>query len=196
MLQFIVGLDLGQMQDYSALVIAQKDVKDGLAHYAIPHLQRFPLHTSYPTIVDKVKEMLESPALWRRDATLIIDATGCGLPVLNMFERSHLPCPVRGVWIHGGDSVTRENLNFRTPKRDLVSVVSVLLQSGRLRITDSLPDSRTLERELLNFKVTIDSQTGHDSYSSWRENIHDDLVLATALALWFGEHGRRPARAY
>jgi hypothetical protein len=42
-------------------------------------------------------------------------------------------------------------------------------------------------RELLNFKVKIDPQTAHDSYAAWRENIHDDLVLATALSLWAAE---------
>src|SRR4051794_17057313 len=42
--------------------------------------------------------------------------------------------------------------------------------------------------ELRNFKLTIDPRTAHDSYASWRESDHDDLVLATALALWAGEN--------
>ena len=45
------------------------------------------------------------------------------------------------------------------------------------------------------FKVSI-SLKGHDSYGNdvgmWRENAHDDLVLAVALAAWFGENA--PAR--
>lgn len=43
-----------------------------------------------------------------------------------------------------------------------------------------------LVKELLNFKVTI-STSGHDSYEAWREGDHDDLVLATAMALWLAE---------
>jgi hypothetical protein len=27
----------------------------------------------------------------------------------------------------------------------------------------------------------------HDSYNAWRESIHDDLVLAVALAAWYAE---------
>jgi hypothetical protein len=27
----------------------------------------------------------------------------------------------------------------------------------------------------------------HDIYGAWREGAHDDLVLATALACWYGE---------
>jgi hypothetical protein len=73
--------------------------------------------------------------------------------------------------------------------------VQVLLQSGRLKIAEALPESKTLIRELLNFKVRIDPLTVHDSYSAWRENIHDDLVLAVALECWIGEQcgGTTPA---
>ena len=31
------------------------------------------------------------------------------------------------------------------------------------------------------------SMAAHDIYGAWREGQHDDLVLATALAVWFGE---------
>ena len=43
---------------------------------------------------------------------------------------------------------------------------------------------------MLAFKVTL-SASGHDSYANdWRENPHDDLVLAVALAVWLGESVR------
>jgi hypothetical protein len=79
------------------------------------------------------------------------------------------------------------------PKRDLVSVVQVLLQAERLKIASSLKEASTLTAELLAFKVSINLR-GHDSYGNdagpWRENPHDDLVLAVALAAWYGEHYR------
>jgi hypothetical protein len=188
--QFFVGLDLGQSQDFTALVVAERTVKDGQAHYQVPHLQRFRLGTSYPVIVDRVKELLETPPL-QQNSVLVVDATGCGKPVLDMFIAARLPCRTYGVWITGGDMVTNEWFNYRVPKRDLVGIVSVLLQSKRLKIIDSLPDSHVLEKELLNFRVKIDPLTAHDSYSSWREADHDDLVLATALAVWLGQYQKR-----
>ena len=39
--------------------------------------------------------------------------------------------------------------------------------------------------------VQIDPLTAHDSYGAWREKEHDDLVLAVALACWYGERGHR-----
>jgi hypothetical protein len=48
-----------------------------------------------------------------------------------------------------------------------------------------------LVRELENFKVKVNIHTAHDSYETWRESDHDDLVLALALAFWWAE--QRPA---
>ena len=72
-----------------------------------------------------------------------------------------------------------------------MSTVSVLLQAKRLKIVSSLKEAQTLVSELQAFKVSI-SLSGHDRYGNdqgaWRENPHDDLVLAVALAAWYGEH--------
>lgn len=120
------------------------------------------------------------------------DRTGVGRPVVDVLRATELS-PV-SVTITGGDVVTQDRQDFRVSKRDLVSAVQVLLQSERLKIAKALPEAQTLTDELLAFKVNI-SQRGHDSYGNdvagWRENPHDDLVLATALAAGYGEqpHG-------
>jgi hypothetical protein len=64
----------------------------------------------------------------------------------------------------------------------------VLLQTGRLKIASALPEAEVLVKELLAFQVKITS-TAHDAYGAWREGVHDDLVLALALATWYGEQG-------
>ena len=79
------------------------------------------------------------------------------------------------------------NTRYNVPKRDLVGVLQVLLHSRRLVFAAEHPMTPVLMQELSNFKVTIDPRTAHDSYAAWREGIHDDLVLATALACWYGE---------
>ena len=78
-------------------------------------------------------------------------------------------------------------MNWRVPKRDLVGAVQVPLQQQRLQFAEALPLTSVLTQELLTFKVTIDPATAHDSYAAWRERDHDDLVLALALAVWWGE---------
>ena len=123
----------------------------------------------------------------------LVDQTGVGRPVVDMLRGAGLK-PI-AITITGGDSVTREGGAVRVPKRDLVSTVQVLLQSKRLKIARGLKEAQTLTDELLAFKVTI-TTTGHDRYGNdvgmWRENPHDDLVLAVALAAWYGENAPTP----
>jgi hypothetical protein len=67
------------------------------------------------------------------------------------------------VTITGGDQVPRDHARqeYRTPKRDLVATVALLLQQRRLRIAAALPLAETLREELANVKVTI-TVGGHD----------------------------------
>ena len=182
--RYLVGLDLGQAQDYTALVIAEQQGTPPQARYHVRHLERFPLGTAYPVIVSHVQALLQHPTL-QRQSTLVVDATGCGRPVVDLLTQAQFD-PV-AVSIHGGDSVQHEGRHWRVPKRDLVSVLQVLLQTERLKVAEALPLAQGLVQELLNFRVTIDPRTAHDSYSAWREGQHDDLVLACALACWWGE---------
>jgi hypothetical protein len=76
-------------------------------------------------------------------------------------------------------------------KLDLITSAQILLQSVRLKIAATLPDTATLTAELLHMRVKIDPKTAHDSYPAWRENQHDDLVFAVALACWLEENERR-----
>jgi hypothetical protein len=60
-----------------------------------------------------------------------------------------------------------------------------------LRIAKTLPLAETLRKEIDTFTVKI-SSSGHESYEAWREQDHDDLVLALALALWSTRRTERP----
>ena len=182
---YIVGLDLGQSFDYTALVILEAGgTPPAQATYAVRHLHRWPLDTSYPTMLADLAGLLARAPLAGR-STLVVDHTGVGRPVVDQIRQGGLAC--LAVSLHGGDVVTQMGANYRVPKRDLVGVVQVLLQQRRVRFAAGLPLVGVLTQELLNFKVTIDPRTAHDSYASWREKDHDDLVLALALACWWAE---------
>jgi len=175
---FIIGLDLGQSRDYTALCIIEK-LEDRIYH--IRRLERT-RGTPYPEAAARVKVIMQKLP----GAALVVDGTGVGAPVTDMFRQAGLK--PTAIYIHGGDRVTHEGDTYRVPKRDLVGVLQVLLQNARLKIAPG-PLSDLLINEMLNFKVTIDPVTSHDSYSAWREEDHDDLVLSVALAAWWGERG-------
>ena len=218
---YILGVDLGQAQDYTALTVLERTSHDtgrykererlpgimvwqngertgGEApvarvpvlehHYAARHLERLPTGTPYPAQVKRIKELHTLLSAQGSALKLGVDQTGVGRPVVDMLRSSGLK--PTAVTITGGDATSGGGLEYRVPKRDLVSAVQVLLQSERLKIARALQEAETLTAELLAFKVSV-SLKGHDSYGNdvgpWRENPHDDLVLAVALACWFGE---------
>jgi len=149
--------------------------------YAIRHMMRFSLGTPYPEIIRAVAALLGQAPLAGR-AALIVDATGVGRPVVDALRDAQLD--PYAVTITGGDRVVRDGREVRVPKRDLAMVVQVLLQQRRLRFAAELPLLDVLKRELQSFEVKINPATAHDSYLSWREGAHDDLVLAAALSCW------------
>lgn len=149
----------------------------------VAHLERFPLHTSYPAIVDAVCDRLESRPLAGRTVELVIDATGVGRAVLDVFHQRQL-WP-RAVTITGGNAVTVDGREYHVPKVELVSTVAVLLEQRLLTIANGLPDADVLLRELLAFERRQTPATGHEQLAAWREGTHDDLVLSVALAAWF-----------
>jgi len=187
--EFFVGLDLGQSQDYSAWAVAERIGYARPYAYQVRHLHRWPLGTGYPAIVGEVAGLLARAPL-RGQATLAVDATGVGPPVVDMLKQAHLPGTLVPITITGGQEASRDGGGWHVPKRDLVSTVTVLLQSGRLKIAPALPEAPILTSELQGFSVKI-TTAANDVYGAWREGQHDDLVLAVALAVWYGE---RPSR--
>lgn len=208
--EFFLGLDLAQANDWTALAVLEHRPHPHQpdAGYDLIDLQRW-RGESYATVPERVRRV--EAALRRRwqqlvweahpnavaypeDAavSLVVDATGVGAPVVDMLAAAGLDGLVPIV-IHGGDAVNRiDGGGWRVPKRDLVGTLQVLLQQRRLRIAEALPEAATLARELAAFRVRI-TASGHDTYGAgvgdleWREQPHDDAVLAVALAAWFAE---------
>ncbi len=157
---------------------------DGEPRYDVRHIQRWPLGTPYPEIVRSVGEMLVHPQLGR-DVTLVIDATGVGRAVVDLFFEGRRPYAVVPVMITAGSESRTDAGWHYVPKRELVGVVQVLLQSQRLRFAQALPETPLLTSELQNFQVKV-TAAANETFNA-REGQHDDLVLALALATWYGE---------
>jgi len=189
-----LGVDLGQSKDFTALAMVQRITRsvlheDGTVRsdtvYHLRRLERVPLLTRYPAIIRGVQQLMSTPPL-SEDSHLVVDKTGVGAAILDMFREAGMTA--HAITIHGGDAVTREYLHDRVPKRDLVGTLLKLYQTHRLEVAQESPFVETLTQELVNFQIKINLATGHDSYEAWRESVHDDLVLATALACWYAEN--------
>lgn len=210
-IDYIVGLDLAQGgADWTALCVLQRTVPvyGGPAEYTVIWLQRWRDRRTakIPERVAEVERQLGAihrdrefervgrlspftpPVPWR----LAVDITGVSGFGADPLRQAGFEDVLEPIKIHGGDAVSRgEDGSHRVPKRNIAGAIDVLLEQGRLKIVESLPDAGVLKAELENFRVRI-TTTGHDTYEAgptemWRAGAHDDMVLSVGIALWLGE---------
>jgi hypothetical protein len=200
--RLIAALDLGQVQDYSALAALERREAPkpaGLAgrrhEYTARHLRRWPLGTPYTQIVADVAALMASGQL--AGAPLVIDRTGVGRAVVDLFRTARVAARLVPVTIHGGHAVTpTPDGGYNVPKVDLAAVLQALAQrrpEAGLHVHPSLPYADALLQEILTFSVKVNLATGRETFEAWRERDKDDLVLSVGLACWYGERAmRRP----
>jgi hypothetical protein len=214
-LRHVIGLDLGKLSDPSALALlewrvgpladqrkrdlwgkipwepGQKASIPGKPVYDVPTLKRWPLGMAYTQISADVIRFLRTEPLTRSEPLLVVDSTGVGVAVCEMLLQEIRRYPMRGgfvaVTITAGSAVTHSgDSQYRVAKKALASTLQVLLGYERLRIAPGLREAPTLARELATFTVKV-TEAANESFESWRERDHDDLVLAVALAAWAAE---------
>src|SRR5580700_7762715 len=105
---YFLGLDLGQKRDHSALAVVERvDHRRAFQGTAfekllVRYVERMPLGTPYPQVVERVREIVSSEEL-RGDCVLAVDATGVGAPVVDMLRAARLGCDLTAWTITGGE---------------------------------------------------------------------------------------------
>jgi hypothetical protein len=187
-----VGLDLGQLQDYTALTVIEQrweptQETPGAAAGAMPgamreeillgHIWRPNIGTSYRAIVDYTAKLLQREHMRASCAGVVVDATSVGRPVVEQMRAAGLPVPVIAVTITGGDTASQVARDeYRVPKKDLAGELAVLLQAPdgdlpgqdlqpRLRFADGLRLSHILRAELNTFqaKIRLSGEAGFEA---------------------------------
>ena len=196
---YTIGLDLGQRQDFSAIaVVERRETRYGwqapaFHSAAVRRLERAPLGTPYPKVVDRVRAMAQHPELRGRCA-VAVDATGVGAPVVDMLRAAGLGCEIVAVTITGGEQAHASAgglgvSRWSVPKRDLIAGLDVLLERGELRIARKTAGTGQLVKELLDVRMTKKSR-GRVRMGADGCGEHDDLVIAVALGCWQATRGR------
>lgn len=187
---FVASLDLGQAADFTALAV---DELTEIAHpiidrkrawkHDIRFLKRWPLGIPYPQIVSEVGDMVQAKL---PSAPLVVDQTGVGRAVVDLFRCGRISTRIVPVTITAGQTASHDADGWKVPKKDLVGALQSALQSRRFTVSPGLVEGPILKKELGNFRVKITAAM-HESFAAWREGQHDDLVLAVAMACWWGE---------
>ena len=119
---------------------------------------------------------------------VICDLTAVGPTIVPVLRKAGLTWVVPVVLTTALEAAEIDR-TWRLPKRDLVTGLQLALQQRRLRVAPGLPEADLFVRELQAFRATITLDP--TEAADWRSQPGDDLVLAVALAVWWGN--RHPA---
>jgi hypothetical protein len=216
MADYFVGCDLGKLTDPTALTVMCRslavDASTGLPEktsrgdyvyrWECRALKRYKLGTPYLSIVADVLRICDRPEL-RPRPRLVLDSSGVGVAVLEMFARALVEYPdveCHSISITAGESfsavtpLVRSNVvargQWRVSKIQLIAAIREVLENRRFKVSKDpltrkpIEFAEVLVRELTNFREKI-TESANMTYEA-RQGQHDDLVLATCLPIWLG----------
>ncbi len=189
---YIVGVSVGLSAQHTALAVIEQEVlcqgryTTKCGELRLRHLDRLPLGTSYPEIVGKVKEIIETVEKTEgaEPSDLVMDITGVGRGILSLMDDEGLS-PIAVTITGGTEEREPKSDDWRIAKVELVSNLQLQYQLQRLKTAPRLDLADTFVEEMMNFKLKAPSLSVND-FEAWREGAHDDLVFAVAVAVWRG----------
>ena len=196
-----IGQDLGECVDPSVLAIAEyvsqptftvdPATREPLfrCSLALRHMESPALGTPYPDVAARAREVAQHPRIAGR-CTLVLDANGPGAGAKSLFTHPEFPAPLIAMKATGGQEARATEGGYNVPKPMLLDRLEYLLRTKKLRIAEA-PWTEPLIRELTMMKREL-QPSGYVTYST---PIHDDTVMALAMAVWWAwkEHERYSA---
>ena len=152
--RYVMGVDLAKLQDFTVLA-----VYDTITNRQV-----------YQARFNKIdwgmqKARIAETSNHYNKASVIIDATGLGDPIVDDLARAGIPVdPIK----FSNDS-----------KRQLIEKLTNWIELGRIHMLN-IPETVA---ELSNFTYDISEATGRVRYEA-PTGFHDDIVIAHALAVW------------
>lgn len=189
----IIGLDLGQKNDYTVLSLVNLVHNTSNKHdmlYELIFLKRFRLQTPYPKIVEWITIFINKNFI-DTSYIMIVDYTGVGRPVVDLLREAHLNIIALNI-TSGNICSWKAGKEVNVPKKELISSMQVVLQNSRIKIAADLKDLELLKKEFLNFKVKISKSA--DAKFNASSGYHDDIVMSICLAIWYGEYASKKGR--
>ena len=204
----VIGVDIGQVRDFSALVVAELEGD----RFVIRHVERVRLGTAYPQVADRIRQVYEgaveqiAPEVGRhhllppgqalekaKESVFIrVDMTGVGRGIFDLVRERLGPVNLTGVSLTSGEkcSVGVRAKEGTCSKLYLVSRLQALIATGRIVLPET-EEARALAQELLDFELRVTSDASL-TFGAFRTGQHDDLVVALGLACLLDSDKYRP----
>lgn len=155
--QYFAGLDLGKLQDYSALSVIKKE-NDTLK---LVYNYQFPLQTPYTEVINTLVRADEKFHFQK----LLLDQTGIGEPILESIKE-------QGLTKTEGETLTQDT------KTDLLTNLKLVMEQEQLAI----PYNKALCQQINDQQFSY-GKNGKLTFNH-PPNSHDDMLWALALAVY------------
>ncbi len=185
---YLIGCDLGRESDPAAVAVLSRTPRgndpESPYYFEVRHVEEIPLRTPYPVLARYLARLASAPALLGR-CNLAVDHTGPGVVMLDdLRELPELVEITWGVCYTSGTEDRQKLMNFKVPKRTLVSNLLVLMQKGLIGVSPGCRQEIDLKTQLLRFAIKRTARA-NDRFEAEGSG-HDDLVNAVMVAAWLG----------
>lgn len=195
--RFQIAADLGQANDYSAVVVIKDEalpiVDDGVVivgprKRTVVYADRF-RGVSYVAVVDHLIRLTNAPPFGGK-SELAIDGTSIGRVVSDMLWDQNIDH--KAVQMTGGQDWTRKGRYVNAGKTFMIENLAVLFAAGEIRFAHDLPLRAEIEQDLASF-TTQTTAAGNQIITQSRSAAgHGDLGIALIVGAfatqYLGQH--------
>jgi len=197
---FLVGLSVSQGAPNGIAVLERFKPphprgQGAAAIYACRYLRRWlPPDTAYPVLLAELAAMLTGPLV---NCKLVVEAGTSIKPVVSMLRKHRLPAMIRPVEVKTSAEDAHAGDVWKVGKGTLIETTRQVLQEDRMTFDERMPREvlattppvRTVYQALLTYPFER-APAANEAFAA-RDGDYDDLVLAVALACWYGERCQR-----
>lgn len=186
----IISLSLGAVAEPSGLVVVKpwsslyppngRAPEAGVGNrFDVIEIKRFPVGHPLPAIINRVSEIASDKRI-SRESIILLDISSVGTAPLRAFQARGMYPAAIDLTNTGAEGFTNDALCV--PLRDVLGAAQVVLQTARLKVADALELAKTLVSDLQAFDPKPIARN-----PDLRGGRNTDLVLALAVALWWGD---------
>lgn len=186
----MISLSLGTAAEPSGLVVVKPWSSlyppDGLApgagvgnRFDVVWIQRFPVSHPLPAIINRVSEIFSLKQV-SRESIILLDISSVGTAPLRAFQARGMYPAAIDLTNTGAEGFTNDAQ--QVPLRDVIGASQVVLETARLKVAGALEEATTLVSDLQAFDPKPIARN-----PDLRGGRNTDLVLALAVALWWGD---------
>lgn len=187
---FILSMDPAKLRDWCSICALDMHLVSDRRRFeydliAMARKQGLPYdHPDKPSIASWALEVYKNQRFWKNEPPIfVLDSTGVGVAVNDILKAKGIR--PKAIMITSGNAIKREGNTIHISKPRMIGKFIGAFDAGKVHINPSMPIWPKVERELLSFRAELTAQ-GNARFEA-EEGENDDMLMALAQAVWYGE---------